>query len=136
MMNDEMLRFSLIDMMNSDLLNNFINKVFGYDFKDGEYVYIQYKIVNNNIILNIYDNRKDNRFKAYIFTYNDIVNDEDSIYYININECYTKYKNNNRNMIVLLGALLKEQENNEKKKIINYIDDEKIKDILLKHFTV
>ena len=73
-MNDEMFRLSLIDITNNDLLNDFVNNVFGYDFdlKKEEYVYIQYKIISGNIILNIYDNKNSNRFKAYIFTLNNI----------------------------------------------------------------
>lgn len=77
-----MFRLALIDITNDDLLNDFVNDIFGYDFdlKRKEYVYIQYKIVEDNIILNIYDNKNSNRFKAYIFTLNDIGSDEDSKY--------------------------------------------------------
>ena len=55
-MNDEMFRLSLIDITNNDLLNDFVNNIFGYDFDfdNEEYVYIQYKIVSKNIVLNIY----------------------------------------------------------------------------------
>lgn len=135
-MNDEMLRLSLIELMNENLLNDFVNRIFKYRLKDGEYVYMQYKIVNDSIVLNIYDNSNSNRFKAYIFTNENIDNDKD-IYYINIEDCYDKYKNKGtRNKLNLLGALLKEKDNEEKKKIINYIDDNSMKNILLKHFTV
>lgn len=135
-MNDEMLRLSLIELMNENLLNDFVNSIFKYRLKDGEYVYMQYKIVNDNIVLNIYDNSNANRFKAYIFTNENIDNDKD-VYYINIEDCYHKYKNKGtRNKLNLLGALLKEQDNEEKKRIINYIDDNSMKNILLKHFTV
>ena len=135
-MNDEMLRLSLIELMNENLLNDFVNSIFKYRLKDGEYVYMQYKIVNDNIVLNIYDNSNANRFKAYIFTNENIDNDKD-VYYINIEDCYHKYKNKGtRNKLNLLGALLKEQDNDEKKKIINYIDNNAVKNILLKHFTV
>ena len=46
-MNDEMFRLSLIDITNNDLLNDFVNNIFDYDFdlKKGEYVYVQYKII-------------------------------------------------------------------------------------------
>lgn len=135
-MNDEMLRLSLIELMNENLLNDFVNSIFKYRLKDGEYVYMQYKIVNDNIVLNIYDNSNANRFKAYIFTNENIDNDKD-VYYINIEDCYHKYKNKGtRNKLNLLGALLKEQDNDEKKKIINYIDNNAVKNILLKHFVV
>ena len=57
-MNDEMFRLSLIDVMNEGLLNDFVNDIFGYDFdiKKKEYVYIQYKVLGDNIILNIFLN--------------------------------------------------------------------------------
>jgi len=136
-MNDEMFRLSLIELMNEDLLNDFVNKIFKYRLKDGEYIYMQYKIVNGNIVLNIYDNGKVNRFKAYIFTNNDIICNDRDIYYINIDKCYNKYKNaGTKNKLDLLGALLREQDNDEKRKIINYIDNNGMKNILLKHFTV
>ena len=132
-----MLRLSLIELMNEELLNDFVNKIFKYNLKEGEYVYIQYKIVNGNIVLNIYDNSPVNRFKAYIFTNSNIENDINDVCYINVDDCYDRYKiNGSRNKIYLLGALLKEQNNNEKKRIINYIDNNEIKNILLKHFTV
>ena len=91
-MNDEMFRLSLIDITNNDLLNDFVNNIFGYDFDfdNEEYVYIQYKIVSKNIVLNIYDNKNSNRFKAYIFTLNNINSDDNSIY-INVNDEYNKY---------------------------------------------
>ena len=136
-MNDEMFRLSLIDFMNSNLLNDFVNKVFKYNLKDGEYVYIQYKIINDSIVLNIYDNSIKNRFKAFIFTNNDIVSNDNNVFYININDCHALYKNNIiSNKINLLGALLKEKDNDEKRKIISYLDNSSVKSILLKHFTV
>ena len=136
-MNDEMFRLCLIDFMNKDLLNDFVNKVFKYHLKDGQYIYMQYKIVNNNIVLNIYDNSINNRFKAYIFTEEKILSDDNNVYYINIDDCYKMYKKKEtRNKINLIGALLREKDNNEKKKIINYIDNSDIKNILLKHLTV
>ena len=38
--NDEMLRLSLIEIMNIGLLNNFVNKIFGYRLADNESIYI------------------------------------------------------------------------------------------------
>ena len=134
-MNDEMFRLSLIDMMNSDLLNDFVNKFFNYHLKDGEYIYMQYKIVNSNIVLNIYDKRSINKFKAFVFT-NEEFDNNTEINYININDCYREYRNNKKKKIYLLGALLKSNSNEEKIKIINYIDNTGIKNILLKHFTI
>ena len=135
-MNDEMFRLSLIDMMNNNLLNDFVNKFFNYHLKDGEYIYMQYKIVNSNIVLNIYDKTDANNFSAYIFTNDKVINNDSGIHYIDINTCYVAYKNNTQSILCLLGALLKSSDNEEKKKIINYVDNTGIKNILLKHFTV
>ena len=118
-MNDEIFRLSLIDVMNEGLLNDFVNDIFGYDFdiKKEEYVYIQYKILGDNIIINIYDNKNNNRFKSYIFTMNDIDSDEDTKY-INVKEKYDKYKNGNKEKITLIASLLLSKDNDEKKEII------------------
>ena len=134
-MNDEMFRLSLIDITNNDLLNDFVNNIFGYDFdlKKEEYVYIQYKIISGNIILNIYDNKNSNRFKAYIFTLNNINSDNNSIY-INVNDEYNKYKNGSKNNLCLLSSLLVSKDNNEKKEIIESLFSGKIKDIFSHYF--
>lgn len=134
-MNDEIFRLSLIDVMNKGLLNDFVNDIFGYDFdiKKEEYVYIQYKILGDNVILNIYDNKNNNRFKAYIFTMNDIDNDEDTKY-INVKEEYDKYKNGNKEKITLMASLLLSKNNNEKKEIIESLFSGKIKDIFSHYF--
>lgn len=134
-MNDEIFRLSLIDVMNEGLLNDFVNDIFGYDFdiKKEEYVYIQYKILGDNVILNIYDNKNNNRFKSYIFTMNDIDNDEDTKY-INVKEEYDKYKNGNKEKITLMASLLLSKNNNEKKEIIESLFSGKIKDIFSHYF--
>lgn len=134
-MNDEMFRLSLIDITNNDLLNDFVNNIFDYDFdlKNEEYVYIQYKIVSENIVLNIYDNKNSNRFKAYIFTLNNINSDNNSIY-INVNDEYNKYKNGSKNNLCLLSSLLVSKDNNEKKEIIESLFSGKIKDIFIHYF--
>ena len=134
-MNDEMFRLSLIDITNNDLLNDFVNNIFDYDFdlKKGEYVYIQYKIISGNIILNIYDNKNSNRFKAYIFTLNNIKSDDNSIY-INVNDEYNKYMNGSKNNLCLLSSLLVSKDNNEKKEIIESLFSGKIKDIFIHYF--
>lgn len=134
-MNDEIFRLSLIDVMNDGLLNDFVNDIFGYDFdiKKEEYVYIQYKVLGDNIILNIYDNKNNNRFKAYIFTMNDIDGDEDTKY-INVKEEYDKYKNGNKEKITLMASLLLSKNNNEKKEIIESLFSGKIKDIFSHYF--
>ena len=134
-MNDEIFRLSLIDVMNEGLLNDFVNDIFGYDFdiKKKEYVYIQYKVLGDNIILNIYDNKNNNRFKAYIFTMNDIDSDNDAKY-INVKEKYDKYKNGNKEKITLIASLLLSKDNDEKKEIIESLFSGKIKDIFSHYF--
>lgn len=133
-MNDEPFRLSLIEIMNNDLLNDFVNCIFDYNLKKDEYVYIQYKIVNGNIILNIFDNSEDNRFKAYIFTDNETENQDDDIIYVNVGTCYQEYKNGNKNKLILLGALLKSDNKDEKKEIIKSLFDNNIKNILIDNF--
>lgn len=134
-MNDEIFRLSLIDVMNEGLLNDFVNGIFGYDFdtKKEEYVYIQYKVLGENIILNIYDNKNSNRFKAYIFTMNDIDSDNDAKY-INVKEKYDKYKNGNKEKITLMSCLLLSKDNDEKKEIIESLFSGKLKDIFSHYF--
>ena len=134
-MNDEIFRLSLIDVMNEGLLNDFVNDIFGYDFdiKKEEYVYIQYKVLGDNIILNIYDNKNNNRFKAYIFTMNDIDSDEDTKY-INVKEKSDKYKDGNKEKITLIASLLLSKDNDEKKEIIESLFSGKIKDIFSHYF--
>ena len=134
-MNDEMFRLALVDITNADLLNDFVNDIFGYDFdlRNEEYVYIQYKIVDNNVILNIYDNKNSNRFKAYIFTLSDIDSDGTSRY-INIKKEYDKYKKGNKDKLCLLSSLLFTKDNNEKIEIINSLFSDKIKDIFNHYF--
>ena len=134
-MNDEMFRLSLIDIMNLGLLNYFVNKIFGYNLGDNDFVYIQYKIVKDNVVLNVFDNTKNNRFKAYIYTLNNIDSNNDTMY-INIKECYDKYKNKRtKKKLYLLGALLYSTDNKEKKEIIESLfDDIRIKYVLYKYF--
>lgn len=133
-MSDEPIRLSLIEIMNNDLLNDFVNCIFDYNLKKDEYVYIQYKIVNGNIILNIFDNSEDNRFKAYIFTDNETETQDDDIIYVNVGTCYQEYKNGNKNKLILLGALLKSDNKDEKKEIIKSLFDNNIKNILIDNF--
>lgn len=134
-MNDEMFRLALIDITNDDLLNDFVNDIFEYDFdlKKEEYVYIQYKVVGDNIILNIYDNKNSNRFKAYIFTLNDIDSNGNSRY-INVKKEYDKYKKGNKDKLCLLSSLLFTKDDNEKIEIINSLFSDKIKNIFSHYF--
>ena len=136
-MNDEMFRLSLIELMNSDLLNDFVNTIFDYNLKEDEYIYIQYKIIKNNIVLNFFDNGKENRFKAYIFSLNDFSNDDESVIYINVNNCQYEYRDNgvnNVSKLSLLGALLKTDNDYEKKEIINYLFKNEMNKIFIDNF--
>lgn len=132
-MNDEMLRISLIEVTDNDLLNDFVNDIFGYNLKIDQYIYIQYKIVHDNIVLNFFDNSNNNRFKAYIFTEKDFDNGDENIVYINVRSCLLEYKNSN-NKLVILGALLKSDNNDEKEEIIDSLFDNDIKKIFMKNF--
>ncbi len=134
-MNDECFRKSLIEITDKNLLNNFVNEIFGYDLKNDQYVYIQYKIVHENIVINIYDNSYNNRFKAFIFTTNSNLESNGDIKYININHCYNSYKNNViDSKLDLIGSLLISKSNDEKKEIISKLFDNDIKNILFKYF--
>lgn len=135
-MNDEMFRLSLIDVMNANLLNGLVNTIFGYDFNENEYVYIQYKLINGNVVLNIFDNKDSNRFKAYIFCHNDIANDDNDAFYINVDETYKRFLENNgkNDNVSLIGALLVSKDNNEKREIIDSLFDATTRDIFYKHF--
>ena len=113
-----MFRLALIDITNDDLLNDFINDIFGYDF---------------DLKRKEYDNKNSNRFKAYIFTLNDIDNDENSKY-INVKKEYDKYKSGNRDKLCLLSSLLFTKDNNEKIEIINSLFSDKIKNIFSHYF--
>lgn len=130
-----MFRLSLIDVMDRGLLNLFVNRVFDYDLKNDEYVYIQYKLISGNVVLNIFDNKDDNRFMAYIFCYKDIDNSsDDDSFYFNIKELYNKYKNGSNNKIDLIGSLLYSNDINEKKEIIDMLFTGEINDIFSHHF--
>lgn len=135
-MNDEMFRLSLIDVMNANLLNGLVNTIFGYDFNENEYVYIQYKLINGNVVLNIFDNKDSNRFKAYIFCHNDIANDDNDAFYINVDEAYKRFLDNNgkNDNVSLIGTLLVSKDNNEKREIIDSLFDATTRDIFYKHF--
>lgn len=130
-----MFRLALIDFMDAGILNKFVNEVFRYKLKDNEYVYMQYKIVKGSIVLNIFDNKKENRFKGYIFSDGTILDEKDNIVYIDTCECYKKYKNKRtKNKLYLIGALLKAKDDGEKEGIIRYFSSDDIKEILKKHF--
>lgn len=95
----EVFRQILIRLMDEGLLNDFISIVFDYNLEDNDFIYAQYKIVDNNVILNIFDNNKKNRFNAYVFVEDSFnimlekeVKDDTSITYLYLDNCYKKYK--------------------------------------------
>jgi len=95
----EIFRQILIRLMNEGYLNDFISIVFNYDLEENDFIYAQYKIIDNNVILDIFDNNKKNRFNAYIFVENSNniliekeVNIDTSITYLYLDNCYKKYK--------------------------------------------
>ena len=81
----------------------------------------------------LFIHKNNNRFKAYIFTMNDIDSDEDTKY-INVKEKYDKYKNGNKEKITLIASLLLSKDNDEKKEIIESLFSGKIKDIFSHYF--
>ena len=63
----EIFRQVLIKLMEEGLLNDFISIVFDYNLEENDFIYAQYKIVNNEIVLDIFDNNKTNRFKFFLY---------------------------------------------------------------------
>lgn len=95
----EIFRQVLIKLMNEGYLNDFISIVFNYNLEENDFIYAQYKIIDNNVILDIFDNNKKNRFNAYIFVEDSKniliekeVNIDACITYLYIDNCYKKYK--------------------------------------------
>ena len=71
----------------------------------------------------------------YVFSLDEFSNEDDSVMYININNCYKKYKDNKtKNKLYLLGALLISKEEKEKRDIINSLFDNDIRNILINNF--
>jgi hypothetical protein len=52
----EIFRQILITLMNEGLLNEFITITFNYNLDNNDFIYAQYKIIDNNVILDIFDN--------------------------------------------------------------------------------
>ena len=99
----EIFRQVLIKLMNEGYLNDFISIVFNYNLEENDFIYAQYKIIDNNVILDIFDNNKKNRFNAYIFVEDSEniliekeVNNDASITYLYLDNCYKKYKKTQR----------------------------------------
>lgn len=133
-MDKEVIRNILVEFMNKNLLNSFVNCVFNYNLKDNEYVYIQFKTTDMNIVMNIFDNAQSNRFNAFIFTNDDtydyaIYKDDIGITYLNNNNCYKEYKKGNFDKLILFSSLMKAVNKSEQKDIIDKMVPDEIKTI-------
>ncbi len=135
----EIFRQVLIRLMNESLLNDFLSIVFNYNLNEKDFVYAQYKIINGEVILDIFDNNKKNRFNAYIFSYanntNNLIekeiNKNTTITHLYVNNCYKKFKEGNTiSNIIKLAASLKIIKKEEFDKIIKGIFPLKIENII------
>lgn len=99
----EIFRQILIKLMEEGLLNDFISITFNYNLKENDFIFAQYKIIDSNVMLDIFDNNNKNRFNAYIFVEDSDniliekeINKDASITYLYIDNCYKKYKQNKK----------------------------------------
>ena len=133
----EIFRRILVSLMENGLLNDFISIVFDYDLEQNDFIYAQYKLINKEIILEIFDNNKSNRFNAYVFVENsedkfieNNSNKNTSITYLYIDNCYKKYKEekNVSNLIKLASSFRVTKE--EFKELIQGIFTKEIENII------
>ena len=136
----EMFRQILINLMNEGLLNDFISITFNYNLEDNDFIYAQYKIIDNNVILDIFDNNVKNRFNAYIFvedSENNLiekeVNKDASITYLYIDNCYKKYKEKKTlSNLLKLAASFRVKDIDEFNNLIKEIYPKEIEKIIYK----
>lgn len=136
--NKEIFRLVLINLMNEGLLNKFLNIVFNYNLTENEYIYAQYKIVNKELILDIFDSSKNKRFDVYIFKENGMLSPVEtskdnvsSINYVDIETCYNAFiKGNKLTNIIRLGASLKVKNIQEFNKLIDGLFPEEINKLI------
>lgn len=134
----EVFRQILINLMNEGYLNDFISITFNYNLEDNDFIYAQYKIIDNNVILDIFDNNVKNRFNAYIFVEDsdDIliekeVNKDASITYLYLDNCYKKYKEKKRlSNLLKLAASFRVKDMNEFKSLIKGVYPKEIEKII------
>jgi len=134
----EIFRQILIKLMNEGYLNDFISIVFNYKLEDNDFIYAQYKIMDNNVILDIFDNNKKNRFNAYIFVEDSVniliekeVNIDACITYLYIDNCYKKYKEKKRlSNLLKLAASFRVENINEFNNLIKNIFPKEIEKII------
>lgn len=134
----EIFRQILIKLMEEGLLNDFISITFNYNLKENDFIFAQYKIIDNNIMLDIFDNNTKNRFNAYIFVEDSDniliekeVNKDTSITYLYLDNCYKKYKRNKKlSNLLKLAASFRVKDINEFKNLINNTYPKKIEKII------
>ena len=134
----EIFRQVLIQLMNKGYLNDFISIVFDYNLEDNDFIYAQYKIIDNNVILDIFDNNVKNRFNAYIFVEDSDniliekeVNKTACITYLYIDNCYKKYKEKNKlSNLLKLAASFRVKNINEFNNLIKGIFPKEIEKII------
>lgn len=134
----EVFRQVLIKLMENGLLNEFISIVFDYNLEENDFIYAQYKLVNKEIVLEIFDNNKVNRFNVYVFVENskdkyiEKNNDENtSITYLYLDNCYKKYKEEkNVSNIIKLASVFRVKSEQEFKELINGIFNKDIEKII------
>lgn len=135
---EEIFRQILINTMNKGLLNKFISIVFNYSLQNNDFIYAQFKVVEGNIILNIFDNNKKNRFNAYIIVKNTnntylekTIDNNASITYVYVDNCYKKYLNNQKmTNLEKISATFKAKSLKEFQNIIQGLFPENIEKII------
>lgn len=134
----EIFRQILINLMNKGYLNEFISITFNYNLEDNDFIYAQYKIIDNNVMLDIFDNNKENRFNAYIFVEDSEniliekeINKDASITYLYIDNCYKKYKEKKRiSNLLKLSASFRVKDIKELKNLIKNMYPKEIENII------
>lgn len=134
----EIFRQILIKLMNTGLLNEFISIVFNYDLDRNDFIFAQYKIINGDVTLEIFDNNNVNRFNAYVFVENSKnitiekeVNNNTSVIYLYLDNCYKKYKNNYKvDNLIKLALSFRVETINEFNKLISNLFPKKIEKII------
>ena len=134
----EIFRQILIKLMSNGYLNDFISIVFDYNLEDNDFIYAQYKIIDNNVILDIFDNNVKNRFNAYIFVEDSenilvekAVNKSASITYLYLDNCYKKYKQNKKiSKLLKLAISFRVESMKEFKSLIKDIFPKEIEKII------
>lgn len=134
----EIFRQILISLMEKGLLNEFVSIVFDYDLEANDFIYAQYKIVNKEMILEIFDNNKANRFNAYIFVEksNDKYIEKNTknntaITYLYLDNCYKKYKEDkNVSNLIKLASSFRVKSQEEFNELIKGIFPKEIENII------